>query len=1536
MAIKYKKAKDMLEETYSSISESQEKFMEFLDGSRMMYKYEFFEQVLIYAQQPRTLACASYDFWAKQTKRYVRRGSRGIGLIQDGEKVRYVFDVSATSGGQIPWIWDMKTEYIGKAAEQLGDGSQDFIGYMKSRAETLTKDIIAVDEKFRGYQEFIEGTILYKILSRCNFSREEILPHVDLSKISDIDREAFINIGIETTTAARQELNEVKIIVADIEKGIASAEKTRYNALKHESEEREEQQNGFTVQDGRRRDALSSDRSRTGGRYRQIRPDESEIHEGTQEKGIQSHDVRRELEGISDGYKQAGERDVRQDHGADEEKGRRDRGTEEERPDEMGADGQQDKARSGADSDRGSDIQLKNKVYDALKEHRDIPYLNNQDIKKELLDRVPFFNGINIETLRERFDSIEKCTQYREQGYLWSAFPDKAEINTSSGTAGIIKYKNGILLYSGTESSMESVTFETWHNVARLIYANKLLDDIYRSGEKDTAQLSLLPESDEREKKSAFYISDEIIDQMLIRGNNVGQGKYRIYEHFSEDHSIEENVKFLKSEYGIGGCSSVIHGLDIQEDHNSNGILLSSRHGDDPAKKLITYREAANRIRKLVESGRYLYKTEIESYEEWRDKKDNAADLEDLKIEKAEASVTDGQAEDEVKIRIDFSEHPAFYRRIEKDNGEFDFEERYTEIPFSVANEFLGYLDMKQNRERDAADGELRYYHKTYFVIDAVINGEAFHYEGRYDLGDGQQNLIESIRDYYKYESTNESLHEFWKSQGDDYFQEKIEGIIEGFDVFLPFLENHSALSDDDRILLDEMIATEPEWFPDLSDNVKDAIEDVHKKVEKQAPADAGTEVQLPDRESEQDNITDISDYRTSSSGGDSKGFLPKEKFQQNIQAIQTLKQIVSENRKATKEEQDILSRYVGWGGLADAFDSSKENWNTEYEQLRSLLDDSEYDAARQSTLTAFYTPPEVIEGIYRTVDKLGFRKGRILEPSCGTGNFIGNRPMDTSGSQFYGTELDPISARIASKLYPNAKILNKGFEEAEYPDGYFDLAVSNIPFGDFKVNDKRYDKENFLIHDYFFAKTLDKVKPGGIIAFITSKGTLDKKNSKARRYIAQRADLIGAVRLPNNVFSSAAGTKVTSDIIFLRRREKAEIIDPEWVRTGKDDNGYEINNYFVENPDMIAGDLREVSGAYGPTIICVSNDEKTLEKCLENISESQSDKTLEIGSGSLEDIDDYEEVLPADPDVRNFSYTKVNDDIYFRENNIMKKCDVTGARKNRITGMIELRDITRDIIKMQLDGFSDEDIKARQKNLEEAYDKFTSEYGIINSRGNKLAFNEDDSYPLLSSLEVVDDAGKLIGKADIFHKRTVAKYEPVLHTDTSSDALAASLVEKGMVDMEYMVQISEKSRNEIEAELDGQIYRVPDGNSISYLTADEFLSGNIRLKLESMRKLAQDDSYYDKHVAALEAAMPQPLAAADIDIGLGCTWIDPGFIEDFMVEELKTPLSNFKYGYMKCMYSDATGVWNIKGKSVDTSTTVKLTYGTDRVNAYI
>ena len=317
--------------------------------------------------------------------------------------------------------------------------------------------------------------------------------------------------------------------------------------------------------------------------------------------------------------------------------------------------------------------------------------------------------------------------------------------------------------------------------------------------------------------------------------------------------------------------------------------------------------------------------------------------------------MTDGQVEDEVKIRIDFSEHPAFYRRIEKDNGEFDFEERYTEIPFSVANEFLGYLDMKQNRERDAADGELRYYHKTYFVIDAVINGEAFHYEGRYDLGDGQQNLIESIRDYYKYESTNESLHEFWKSQGDDYFQEKIEGIIEGFDVFLPFLENHSALSDDDRILLDEMIATEPEWFPDLSDNVKDAIEDVHKKVEKQAPADAGTEVQLPDRESEQDNITDISDYRTSSSGGDSKGFLPKEKFQQNIQAIQTLKQIESENRKATKEEQDILSRYVGWGGLADAFDSSKENWNTEYEQLRSLLDDSEYDAARQSTLTAFY-----------------------------------------------------------------------------------------------------------------------------------------------------------------------------------------------------------------------------------------------------------------------------------------------------------------------------------------------------------------------------------------------------------------------------------------------------------------------------------------------------------------------------------------------------------------------------------------------------
>lgn len=1541
MAIKYKKAKELLEETYSSISENQEKFIDFLDGSRMMYKYEFFEQVLIYAQQPHTSACASYDFWAKRTKRHVRRGSRGIGLIQDGEKVRYVFDVSATAGGRIPWIWDMKTEYIDAAAERLGDGSRDFTGHMESRAKELAQEIIAVDEKFRKHRDFIEGTILYKILSRCNFSREEILQHVDLSGISDIDRETFINIGIETSTAARQELSEVKIIVADIEKGIASAEKMEYNTLKHKSNKREVQKNGITVQDGSRRDALSSDRSRTGGRYRQVWQNEGEIHEGTSEKGIQSHDVRRKLEGISDGYQPPGKRDAGYDNGADDEKGRRDGGTEEKRPDEMGADGQQDKTRSRADSDRGSDLQLKGQVYDVQKAHRDIPYLHKSELKKELLDKVPFFNGVDIRDLRKQFDSIEKCRKYRENGYLSSCFPDKAEVDTSFGTAGIVKYKNGILMYRGTEGSMESVSFEPWHNITSLIYANKLLDDIYSTPMKEYQQISMLPGESGDKHEKRFYISDEIIDHVIRSGSNIYQGKYRIYEHFNEVNDIKANIAFLKKEYGSGGHSPVLHGLDVSESHDSKGILLSNGYADDSVKKLITWNEAAQRINALIKNGLYLSQEETYSYQEWKEKRDNTPVPETTQTDiKMEEKTAPGAAEqDKLEIKIGFSEHPAFHKRVRNEDGSFDFIDRFTELPFSVANEFLGYLDMKQNRERDAADGELGYYHKTDFVIDAVIGGEEFHYEGRYDLGDGDNDLIEHIREDYKYQASDESLHGYWESQGDDYIQEQLDEVIKGFDVFLPFLEKHSALTDEDRKLLDEMKATEPEWFPALSDTAKDAIEEIYEKEEKQPQSDAAEETQ-PDEEPDQEiieqaDLSGASDYRTGNYGNDNKGFLPKEKFRQNIQAIQTLKQIESENRNATEEEQDILSRYVGWGGLADAFDSSKEDWKTEYEQLRSLLDDSEYDAARQSTLTAFYTPLEVTDGIYKVIGKMGLLKGRILEPSCGIGNFIGNRPLYTSGSQFYGTELDPISSRIACKLYPNAKILNMGFEEAEYPDDYFDLAVSNIPFGDFKLNDKRYDKENFLIHDYFFAKTLDKVKPGGVIAFVTSKGTLDKKNSRARRYIAERAELIGAVRLPNDVFSAAAGTQVTSDIIFLKKRETAEAIEPEWVRTGRGPHGYEINNYFIENPDMIAGELREVSGPYGPKLVCVSNDEKTLDMCLKHMLEAVLDTVPEAYDTYSEDIDDYEEVIPADPDVRNFSYTQINDAIYFRENSIMKKTDVSGARRERITGMIKLRDITRDIIRMQLEGYSDEDVKARQKNLEEAYDKFTSEYGIINSRGNKLAFKEDDSYPLLSSLEMLDDAGNLTGKADIFSKRTVAKYEPILHADTSADALAASLAEKGAADIEYMMRISGRSKSEIEADLEGQIYRIPQPEGISYQTADEFLSGNIRSKLEYMEVIAQQDHYYDNHVQALRDAMPEPLSAGDIDISLGCTWIDPGYIEDFMIEELKTPAYHFRYGDMKCMYSDATGVWNIKGKSVDTSTTVTLTYGTNRVNAY-
>lgn len=663
-----------------------------------------------------------------------------------------------------------------------------------------------------------------------------------------------------------------------------------------------------------------------------------------------------------------------------------------------------------------------------------------------------------------------------------------------------------------------------------------------------------------------------------------------------------------------------------------------------------------------------------------------------------------------------------------------------------------------------------------------------------------------------------------------------------------------------------------------------------------------------------------------------------KARFHRNIDAIRVLKECVEENRFATPEEQQILAQYVGWGGIPEAFDENNATWKSEYNELSQLLTDEEYQSARESTLTAFYTPPVVISAIYKVMEQMGFKEGNILEPSCGIGNFIGMLPQSMENSRVYGVEIDKISAGIAQQLYQRSSIAGQPFEQAEIPDSFFDAVVGNVPFGDFSVADKRYDKNHFLIHDYFFAKSLDKLRPGGVMALVTSKGTMDKENPAVRKYIAQRAELLGAIRLPNDTFKGNAGTEVVSDILILQKRDRIIDIEPDWVHLNTDKNGIRMNSYFAEHPEMILGDMKIVSGRFGDETTCTPYENADLESLLDEAVSNIHGEITEYETE--ENIKEEDNSIPADPNVRNFSYTVLDDVIYFRENSRMSPVEVSATAENRIKGLIEIRNSVRTLLDLQTEDYPDSDIKAEQERLNKLYDSFTKKYGLINSRANTMAFSQDSSYSLLSSLEILDDEGNLERKADMFFKRTIKPHTPVTSVDTASEALAVSMGEKAGIDMEYMCQLSGKSEQEVFEELKGVIFLNPlygQGNpdEQKYLIADEYLSGNVREKFEVARrsaKLYPDD--YNINVEVLERAQPKDLTASEISVRLGATWIPTDIVQQFIYEFLDTP--RYAQWKIKLHYSPYTSEWSIENKSYDTSNLkVYRTYGTDRINAY-
>ena len=1141
--------------------------------------------------------------------------------------------------------------------------------------------------------------------------------------------------------------------------------------------------------------------------------------------------------------------------------------------------------------------------------------------------------------------------------------------------------------------------------IEQLIERDEFSENLQASLFSSMVEQQSLIEQAEAEKSSAFSISQADLDNELVRGTGFQDGKYRVYQFYQTIHTQQDALAFLKKEYGIGGHShTYLDGSSGFVDHDAKGIRFRVRGNDGEQNfswRAIDSRlkELIALDRYLTEKEKaYLPTYEQEQAERRLQQAEEAAAREALKAAAAAMDEKRKNAEyrfslgdevqlgaqtytvlgyDDENVMLSNPKYPllsedmprdVFERRLRESEvndrlivqnevdlteakrlideyclDEFESEADYADLEH-VALAFTTTEDGEHTVEAQAdlahfsinryVDGQL-FESRSYDSIEELISNDL----QALDFSDltyfDQQEAVVSYpveEEVQAEESPDVAVGTVIDWNGRKYEVESI-GEISG-DVSMRDITFHSAVGFPiNRI---EKLHTVREWLKEQP--TQEAEQPTEQPL---APAwEQPKEIKLksividltqPRIEKHNYRITD-----------DELGYGgAKAKYQMNVAAIRTLQTIESEHRLATPEEQEILSKYVGWGGVADAFDESKDNWRTEYAELKGLLTESEYSSARESTLNAHYTSPTVIKAIYKCVANMGFTTGNVLEPACGIGNFFGLVPEAMSKSKLYGIELDSITGRIAKQLYQNANIAVQGYEDSSLPDSFFDLAVGNVPFGNYCVSDKRYDKNHFMVHDYFFAKTLDKVRPGGIIAFVTSSGTMDKKNSAVRKYIAQRAELLGAVRLPNNAFLQNAGTQVVADILFLQKRDRAIETEPEWVHLGKSAEGFTINQYFVDNPDMVLGQLTGESTQYGrQECTCAPIAGADLSEQLRDAMANIHGSITEYEREDDELSESTNESIPADPDVRNFSFTVVDGQIYYRENSRMNKMEVSVTAANRIKGMVRIRDCTRRLIKYQLEGYPDHLIEQEQRTLNHLYDEFTAKYGLLNSRGNNMAFSDDSSYCLLCSLEVLDENGALERKADMFSKRTIRQQEAITSCDTATDALVLSLSEKAMIDMDYMAELTGKNEETLFSELKGVIFLNPlygYGNNTErkYLTADEYLSGNVREKLAWARKSAeQNPDDYLVNVEALEKVQPTDLTASEIDVRLGATWLPQEDIQRFMVELLKP--AYYASSKIKVHYSPLTAEWNISNKNSDYgNVTANVTYGTKRINGY-
>ena len=1589
MARKY----DLISELYSRVSRevvsSSENWMSFLKSACRNYRLRFDEQLLVFAQRPDATAVLEIERWNGTFGRWVNRGAHGIAVFEDADRSRqrllHYFDISDTHESRfarpVP-IWGMKPEYTDEVIETLEntfgeledkstlpaaifsaaknaaeDNLADYLSDFNSIGEGTDLVYLSEEEAISLYTGLVQDSIAYMLMSRLGLETERFFTPDQFDGILSFGSAEAVNaVGIATSDIAEMGLSEIsKTITALDRQNRIIDESTIREYNKAENKERSENHEQDRVHNAGRLQPSEPDTSRTAGsRVGALRTATQDLPEGTPQNLVLQPSDELQADGAFVGGAEPGDRTGEHLDSPDGEERGLDRGTQGERYDDLGSpDEQPEEPGSGNRYVRG-DLRLD--YYDRSHEDRSLPFFGSDADINEILLTTPYLKDSKdvirsyYETHRDRED---------QEAYIKGIFNnDYTELILSDGRrVGYKTYQNVLHMWEGSYLSRTKQAYYDWGVIAAHFEALRLLGelhDVIKPLPSLEGQLSLI-ETQAEPKSSAFTFTQEIIDAVLTRGSGFDEGKMRIYEQFQKSLSSADNIAFLKREYGWGGSYPAIVGAGIDEQHDGKGIKLSRRSRGGESSVLLKWTQVESRIVELIRQDRYLNPKEQERYPAW---------LEAQEARRAE--LAQERANREI---ISTLPSPAVPEQPEKEyvyhlgDSVFIGADEYEILSFDKERVMLydtKFPLINKEMSRDEFDSKVRENPMNdHLLAPATAQPEVEKTEADNDApGSSQSDLIETaqrlINEFcqseYEGDADFSNLREIgvaYTTVGDDDLETQVNVNLEDFSVdrFVAGVLVESRKYG----TLEELIEKKLEGldFNDLTDYTDDQLESVREKLhptqtteqpalvtpawEKQPKNKVKTFDLHPEIPMSERHTFDLAANEIEEVG-------KKERFRRNLMAIQLLKKCQAENRFATPEEQQILSKYVGWGGIPEAFDENNSSWATEYLELSTVLTPDEYASARESVLTAFYTPPVVISAIYKAMEQMGFREGNILEPSCGIGHFIGMLPEGMRSSRMYGVEIDTISAGIAQQLYQRTSIAPQPFEQANIPDSFFDAVVGNVPFGDFRVSDKRYDKNKFLIHDYFFAKSLDKLRPGGVMALITSKGTMDKESPAVRKYIAQRADLIGAIRLPNNTFKGNAGTEVVSDILILQKRDRLIDIEPDWVHLDTDENGVKMNSYFVRHPEMVLGEMKMVSGRFGLESTCEPYDGADLES---QLAEAVSNIHGEISDYEIdEDLAEEDTSIPADPSVRNFSFTIYEDKIYFRENSRMTLVDVSATAENRIKGLIAIRDSVRALIELQTEDYPDEHIQREQAHLNELYDAFTKKYGLINSRGNVSAFSQDSSFSLLSALEVIGEDGELERKADMFFKRTIKPHTPVTSVDTASEALAVSMGEKARVDMEYMCELTGKTENEIYQELKGVIFLNPlygYGNEASprYLMADEYLSGNVREKLIVAKRSAEvypED--YTVNVEALEKVQPKDLTASEIAVRLGATWIPPGVVEQFMYEFLDTP--RYAQWRIKVHYSPFTSEWNIENKSYDTSN-IKVfnTYGTSRINAY-